>query len=849
MSQAHTREAKELVKQKENETTWVLVHNLFERMLREFCTQDMASPDFQYVHDLLLRSIQSDRSKLNGMSLELLKKLAEACRSAQCLSIYMPVLFKLTGRASKIFISRALEAILVVGKYVDKKSLVKGINDNIGSANKNVRYAVYKLAELRADTLGPLFESYAEKGSKDPAAEVRAICKGMARQPAAEAPRELCKVPIRVLTPRKSIRVEDKQEERIKSLERNIFKITKATHDKNENAAFYEKLNLLKRERVARVEDKGDEMTPKRLDRYLDRYRAIRASEAERNAKRTGHAAEAVRLTPGVAGGQAPGNREILEKIRSIGNELKRGLALQMSAIEKESGEDAQSANNAADSTEKEERAGPENINKTKVDEKMACVDFYKSSQCITPANEMHCQAKTEGRDTENMNSVVEFVDDYANVSKSGISHQSFVRETCSYRNEINSSHSRDASVVHELLDDGACMEIGSDTQRNAAFGESEAAGEYSLVLEESGHAEMDVGMQRSVAYEGSEVLEECSLILEDGECLAEVENLSRSIANFSIEPSKAEDVTENVMIDQAGSAVTENTKEYASALDFVDDNVCAMGAIDEHGTEMASECKKNAIPENSAVFVAVHEGPAKDEGPLLQADTVVIDCTVCGEYPTEQEGKMHDKVDASLCLEKDALEPESQQLFTFEDIEKIMAGDRMKDDNGDGFLENTVILGSVYAEEILDAFASGNGDVPGSAENKIQEASSADASADAPAMCGGGCASPPSPAIESTVVVSGSPESTAACWPRGGAEDANGVLESKYSVKKKRKSHILFNEALFTSDDAGSECSNRMEKPIFEIADEIAEGEKLEGDAGPSPILDDTFISFNDAS
>ena len=114
MAYRHSKLAKDLTKEKENEVTWIKAHGMFEDMLKDFCSVEMITQEFAHFNDLLCRSVQSDRSRLNGVSLELLKKIAETMREGYNLSQYVPVLIKLTGRANKIFVNRAQEALLVL---------------------------------------------------------------------------------------------------------------------------------------------------------------------------------------------------------------------------------------------------------------------------------------------------------------------------------------------------------------------------------------------------------------------------------------------------------------------------------------------------------------------------------------------------------------------------------------------------------------------------------------------------------------------------------------------------------------------------------------------------------------
>lgn len=67
-------EAKDLIKQKENESNWSKIFNLFDRLVKTSYNLDDAVTVLISVQELLSRSIQSDRTRLSGISIDFLKK-------------------------------------------------------------------------------------------------------------------------------------------------------------------------------------------------------------------------------------------------------------------------------------------------------------------------------------------------------------------------------------------------------------------------------------------------------------------------------------------------------------------------------------------------------------------------------------------------------------------------------------------------------------------------------------------------------------------------------------------------------------------------------------------------------
>jgi len=275
MADSVLKEARELLKEKENEVTWFKIFGIFERLLKIVKSKEDVHHVIPQVLDLHLRSIQSDRTRLNGICLDFLKSCAAIAQNNYSFNVFVPVLIRLTGKANKVFVTRAMDAINAVCKYVEMKCIIRNISEFIDSPNKNVRLAVFRIIEMRQGEAQDTLSMMIEKGMRDPAQEVRGICKGMAavriEKPVVE--REIKKSVLATATPRKSFKVDTAHRE-IKRLETAVMKITKEqVVSKPISSDFFEKLSQLKRDRKPIVESKEYDLTPRRLDRYLNKYR------------------------------------------------------------------------------------------------------------------------------------------------------------------------------------------------------------------------------------------------------------------------------------------------------------------------------------------------------------------------------------------------------------------------------------------------------------------------------------------------------------------------------------------------------------------------------------------------
>ncbi|KAM0681648.1 hypothetical protein GINT2_000162 [Glugoides intestinalis] len=277
MTELISKEARDLLKEKESDVTWFKIFEFFERLIKVTTTQAASISILTAVSELLIRSLQSDRSRLNGVSLVFLKKCAELLKQDFCFNQFLPILIKLSGKTNKIFVSRAMDTLCTICKYIELKYLLKNIQDFVESPNKNIRVAIFTIIEIRMADAPDTFKPFIEKGIRDPAQEVRSICKPICafRESKAIIPeKEIKKTVFKSLTPRKIPKIDNACAE-IKKLEDAVKQIAKEEVIKKKiDADFFEKLNKLKKERKLETEAKNDDLTPRRLDKYLEKYRS-----------------------------------------------------------------------------------------------------------------------------------------------------------------------------------------------------------------------------------------------------------------------------------------------------------------------------------------------------------------------------------------------------------------------------------------------------------------------------------------------------------------------------------------------------------------------------------------------
>lgn len=155
---------------RESESSWSEINNSLAALAEKVVSSSDAIRVLDALHPLIQTSMLSDRSRLSGSSLLLLKTCTEkgACMSNHI--HFISTLFKLVNRPLKVFSQRAEEVLLMICKLINVDRHVGLFKEMFKSVNKSVRVVVMKAvkhsshAELRA---------LVEKARTDASAEVR----------------------------------------------------------------------------------------------------------------------------------------------------------------------------------------------------------------------------------------------------------------------------------------------------------------------------------------------------------------------------------------------------------------------------------------------------------------------------------------------------------------------------------------------------------------------------------------------------------------------------------------------------------------------------------------------------
>ncbi|KAM0672853.1 hypothetical protein OCOL_000120 [Ordospora colligata] len=174
------REAGVLYNGKEDENSWSRIDVVLGKLASGIRDVSDAKEVLKVANELVIRSVQSERSKLAGTAMALAKKCVGLCgRGFEYSGVYLMSLMKVCGKSNKIFYSRAEEVIVEICRCADVRAHVRVLSEYSGSQNKNVRLAVFKGIEGMIDNIGMIdgIEGIVEKGRGDPFQEIREVCR------------------------------------------------------------------------------------------------------------------------------------------------------------------------------------------------------------------------------------------------------------------------------------------------------------------------------------------------------------------------------------------------------------------------------------------------------------------------------------------------------------------------------------------------------------------------------------------------------------------------------------------------------------------------------------------------
>lgn len=185
------KESKHLQNQKEDEHTWQKIDtNLLN--LASVAKKNDAEVILVDLQSLLTRSILSERSKVSGTALILLKVCIKFETKAD-LNPYVDPLFKLCGRSNRVFSMRGEETLLLLADKIPKPMAY--FKEYSVSTNKNVRLCAFKTMEvfLRGvskaggdstkvdDQVGNVL-AFVESGLSDAHYDCRLVCKRIMKE-------------------------------------------------------------------------------------------------------------------------------------------------------------------------------------------------------------------------------------------------------------------------------------------------------------------------------------------------------------------------------------------------------------------------------------------------------------------------------------------------------------------------------------------------------------------------------------------------------------------------------------------------------------------------------------------
>ncbi|ADM12423.1 uncharacterized protein Eint_100970 [Encephalitozoon intestinalis ATCC 50506] len=176
------KEAAALQLRKEDENTWSRVNDVLMRLSGAVVGPEDVRRVLESVSDLIVRSMQSDRSRLAGTALGFLKNcICILGNEFGMAGQYLVPLAKVCGKSSKVFYSRGEEVLVELCKRVNIKGHARFFSEYCGSANKNVRLAIFRGIEAWGSESGKIegLENLVIKGREDAFSEVREVCKRM----------------------------------------------------------------------------------------------------------------------------------------------------------------------------------------------------------------------------------------------------------------------------------------------------------------------------------------------------------------------------------------------------------------------------------------------------------------------------------------------------------------------------------------------------------------------------------------------------------------------------------------------------------------------------------------------
>lgn len=294
------KESKILQGQKEDEHTWLKIDANLLNLASVVKKQD-TDIVLAELQPLITRSILSERSKVSGTALVLLKACINL-NPAFDLNLYVDPLFKLCGRSNRVFSMRGEEVLLLLADKISKP--MSYFKEYSGSNNKNVRLCTYKTMEVflrgifktpgentKTDEQVNCVLKIVEGGISDAHYDCRVVCKRILKEfRGSDVEIREEKGPITIRRPARPINeristlasIGQKAKAAIELLGRyspfrkqsktNDNKAVKIERDELKNSESDGVRNLIKMSEAIPEDIKGNH-TPKKLQDYIDKYK------------------------------------------------------------------------------------------------------------------------------------------------------------------------------------------------------------------------------------------------------------------------------------------------------------------------------------------------------------------------------------------------------------------------------------------------------------------------------------------------------------------------------------------------------------------------------------------------
>ncbi|KAF7683157.1 hypothetical protein TCON_1631 [Astathelohania contejeani] len=173
---------------KEDELTWSKINTLFENLTHHLSSDEDNIKTINSLHKLIVRSMLSDRSRLSGTALSLLKKIIQNLDKKFTFSdLFIDPLVRLCGKSNRVFSMRSEAVLLEMAKFIPCQKYIALLKKEGSAVSRNIRLCVYKGAEIffmqNQDIIQKkpeqlkTFRDLIAKGTSDAHLDARTVCK------------------------------------------------------------------------------------------------------------------------------------------------------------------------------------------------------------------------------------------------------------------------------------------------------------------------------------------------------------------------------------------------------------------------------------------------------------------------------------------------------------------------------------------------------------------------------------------------------------------------------------------------------------------------------------------------